>query len=153
MKNNKLDIAKDELLDIVKDKEFLELIVKEIKEYNHNFYASPLPNVKELKALEEIHPGITKEIIEMAKNIRNDNKQIEEKTLRVIEKDIDVSKTLASRGQKIALFFIIGMFAFSGIFMYVGQYTQAAFTLAAVAGTTVVSSLLNSKNSTKEIDI
>jgi uncharacterized membrane protein len=145
MKKSKSLINKEEILEILKDKEYLELIVKEIKEHNHSFYSSPLPKSEELDLLEEKYPGITKKIMDFANKIHNDSVSIENKTLSIIEKDIETSAKIANKGQNIALYFITTMFLFAGFLMDKAEYGLGVTILGATATATIISSLMREK--------
>jgi uncharacterized membrane protein len=140
-------IKKEALLKIIKEEEFISVLIEEINEHNHNFYASPLPSAKELKELEKLYPNITKEMIELAKKFQEEEAKREERVLKVFEKDIDNSFTLAKRGQNIAVYFISMMFVFSGILLFKEQYGLGVTVLCATAGASIISSLMMNKKS------
>ena len=141
-KNNPL-VTKEDILEAVKDEEYLNLIVKKITEHNHNFYASPLPKADELKYLEEKYPGITKIIMDFAQEIHKNNDANEKETLRIIEKDIDASKGIANKGQNIVIGFLSAMFMFAAFLLYKEQYALGVTLLSATAAASIVSAIMN----------
>ena len=143
MLKNNAPVTKKDILEVVKDEEYLELIVKKITEHNHNFYASPLPKADELKYLEEKYPGITKVIMDFAQEIHKNNDANEKETLRIIEKDIDASKEIAKKGQNIVIGFLSGMFLFAGFLLFKEQYTLGVTLLSATAAASIVSAVMN----------